>query len=308
MELTDLIELARANHLCNLTDNELKLYQEYMPKIKQIEQEQNFKTPQDEDEYFETQVPYDLFKVYYCLVENKRFAHPGVTIDLVGLRYNYALKRIEVLLIKRKHNPFKDHWTFPGGFMDINETINEACLREVKEETNIDLNDRQLIRLLPVSKVNRDDRVRVITNPNIVLFTHNDLAKAHLKAGDDALLVKWVGIKLNQQEELVTSEPVDFAFDHREILTNALKYLKCDLARHHLPLVANLLGSTGTYQDVKTVVDQIMPNNSNVRYISSFRNKYRNFIKPIDKITPPKGSQGGASQLVFRFKNSQAGY
>jgi 8-oxo-dGTP diphosphatase len=61
-----------------------------------------------------------------------------VTTDAVVLRKHKTDKFHDVLLIKRAHEPFKDHFAFPGGFVDYNEDPLEGCLRELKEECNLD--------------------------------------------------------------------------------------------------------------------------------------------------------------------------
>lgn len=85
MKIQELIKLAKENHLCNLPDEDLKLYLKYMPRIQKIEQQHNFANRDDEDYYFERCVNYDLYKAYYCLIENQHFSHPSVTVDLIWL-------------------------------------------------------------------------------------------------------------------------------------------------------------------------------------------------------------------------------
>ena len=49
------------------------------------------------------------------------------------------------MLIRRKHEPFKDSYALPGGFVEVGETVEDACRREVKEETNLELYDMRLV-------------------------------------------------------------------------------------------------------------------------------------------------------------------
>ncbi len=60
-----------------------------------------------------------------------KYPRPAVTVDCVVLNDN------NVLLIKRLNTPFKDHWALPGGFIDIDETLEEAAYRELSEETGV---------------------------------------------------------------------------------------------------------------------------------------------------------------------------
>ena len=51
----------------------------------------------------------------------------------------------DIVLIRRKHEPFKDSYALPGGFVEVGETVEDACRREVKEETNLELYDMRLV-------------------------------------------------------------------------------------------------------------------------------------------------------------------
>ena len=63
-----------------------------------------------------------------------KYPHPAVTAD--NVIFGFDNNDLNILLIKRKLEPYKDCWAFPGGFMNIDETIEECAARELKEETN----------------------------------------------------------------------------------------------------------------------------------------------------------------------------
>ena len=250
------------------------------------------------------------------------YKRPSATIDLIGLRFQkdeFKQTHLQILLIKRLHRPFKDHWAMPGGFVDYEESINKACLREVKEETNIDLNDQQIIRLPAVSKPGRDPRMWVITNPNIVLFTPKDLKQVQLHPGDDAKDAKWFDIKLvpdpkyqqkpdlfsyNQQDllhfQLKTSE--DLAFDHYQIIENALRYLLKDFGWNRLPLISKLLGTTFTINDLKMLYSKLNPAFEKA-YNSNLVRKLDSYIKDTGKRQVLHGmSHSGRPQAIYQVK------
>lgn len=132
----------------------------------------------------------------YCY----EYPRPAVTADII------VLKRIRdehlVLLIKRKHPPFEGMWALPGGFLNMDETLEEAAVRELQEETGI--TGIELTQFHTFSKVNRDPRHRTITTVFIGKANEN----TGVVAGDDAEKAKWFFIN-----ELPT-----LAFDHREVM------------------------------------------------------------------------------------------
>jgi len=135
------------------------------------------------------------------------YPRPAVTVDAVMLRENG--KNVEVLLVERKNEPFKKEWAFPGGFVDNNETLEDAVARELEEETS--LKGVELMQFRAYSAPDRDPRGRTISI--IYIGVLND--EKDIKAGDDAANVKWHSI--NQLQKL--------AFDHNEILNDVLEYI-----------------------------------------------------------------------------------
>lgn len=128
-----------------------------------------------------------------------------ITADIVVLKRKEDL---EILLIKRKKEPFKDMWALPGGFVDLNEDLKDAAKRELKEETS--LNNLFLEQIGAFGNPNRDPRGRIVSIAFLAI-TKEDL-KAN--AGDDAKETKWFSLK---------DMPEEIAFDHKIIIESALK-------------------------------------------------------------------------------------
>ncbi len=137
------------------------------------------------------------------------YPRPAVTVDII------VLKEIEnntqILLIERKHEPFKSLWALPGGFVDIEEEIEDAAYRELNEETSV--SEIQLIQYKTFGKVGRDPRGRTIS---IVYFGTLSNLNQKIEAGDDAKNLKWFSI----------NELPKLAFDHQEVINDFLKYKK----------------------------------------------------------------------------------
>ena len=145
-------------------------------------------------------------------MENKKYCYeyprPALTADCVIFGFDET--GIKLLLIERKHEPFKDSWAFPGGFVDADETTLEAAKRELFEETG--LQDIPVKQLKTFSDVNRDPRGRVVS---VVYYALINLSEhnTEAKAGDDAKNVKWFSV----------SKIPKLAFDHKKILETAMK-------------------------------------------------------------------------------------
>ena len=140
------------------------------------------------------------------------YPRPALAVDL--LIFRGASSPRELLLIERKHDPFAGRWALPGGFLDENETLEEAASRELLEETGLRVSDDNLCQLKAYSTVDRDPRTRVIS----VVFVANVPAKAELQAGDDAADAKWFRV----------DELPELAFDHEQIVNDGLSFLASD--------------------------------------------------------------------------------
>jgi ADP-ribose pyrophosphatase YjhB (NUDIX family) len=115
----------------------------------------------------------------------------------------------QVLFIKRSKEPFKGKMVLPGGFIKIGETAEEAAVREVKEETSLDI---ELDHILGVySTPTRDPRGHIMSTVFIGKISSNSINREP-KAGDGVTSTKWVNIKAIEQE--------DFGFDHKQILSD----------------------------------------------------------------------------------------
>jgi 8-oxo-dGTP diphosphatase len=135
---------------------------------------------------------------------------PMVTVDAVV----FALFRDELrlLLVKRKGEPFKGRWAIPGGFIEMDEELEDAAARELAEETG--LTGVPLEQMRTYGTVGRDPRGRQIT---VVFMGVVEQKQAAIKAGDDAAEAEWFNI-----EKL----PEEMAFDHAEIARFAIRQLK----------------------------------------------------------------------------------
>ncbi len=139
-----------------------------------------------------------------------KYPRPAVTVDIVLFRKTEL--SWQVLLIERNTDPFAGHWAFPGGFVDMDEDLEQAAKRELLEETS--LGDLNLNQFHTFGKVNRDPRGRTISVGYTAVVQEKDAI--HLIAGDDAAKAEWFNV----------GNLPDLAFDHNEMLEMALLYHK----------------------------------------------------------------------------------
>ena len=136
-----------------------------------------------------------------------KYPRPAVTVDMAIMRK--AGENTELLLIRRKFDPFAGRWALPGGFVDMDETVEQAAARELYEETN--LRNIPLEQFHVFSKVDREPRGRTIS----VVFTGFLTEEQEVRAKDDAGEAEWF--------------PLDnlppLAFDHDEIVEMIRKKL-----------------------------------------------------------------------------------
>ena len=137
------------------------------------------------------------------------YPRPSVTVDIVLL--TKTLPHSEVLLIRRKNPPFKNLWALPGGFLEMDESLQESALRELHEETGI--SDVQLKQIGAYGEPNRDPRGRVITIAYIGIVKSEQQAAV---AGSDASEVAWFS----------TADLPQLVFDHNDIIVKALEEIK----------------------------------------------------------------------------------
>lgn len=176
----------------------------------------------------------------------RHYECPAVTADI--LVFTMVSDKLHVLLIRRKNHPFKDYWAIPGGFVNIDESVEEAAYRELEEETGA--KDIYLEQLYTFSDVNRDPRMRVISVAYIALVAADKLS---LQAGDDAADVRWFEVN-SLLHKLITEDML--AFDHEKILMCAMKRLRGKL--YDSDIAFQLLPEEFTLTELCHVFEEIL--------------------------------------------------
>ncbi|MBA2288416.1 MAG: NUDIX hydrolase [Ktedonobacteraceae bacterium] len=168
-----------------------------------------------------------------------KYERPSVTVDVVMMSLReYDL---QVLLIKRRSWPCEGMWAIPGGFVNIDESLESAAKRELQEETGVE--DVYLEQLYTFGDPGRDPRTRVIT---VVYFALLDSERLQVRAADDAADVGWFSVY----------HLPELAFDHAKILQYALQRLRGKL--DYTTIAFNLLPEEFTLRELQRVYEIIL--------------------------------------------------
>ncbi|MGX1931221.1 NUDIX hydrolase [Flagellimonas sp. 2504JD4-2] len=206
-----------------------------------------------------------------------------VSVDAVVFGYE-AKNTLSVLLIKRGIEPFKDRWALPGGLVLDEESLEEAVLRELKEETGITID--YLEQLYTFGAPERDPRNRVLSVSYFGLVKPNHF---NIRADTDAADVQWFNL----------DELPKLAFDHQTILNTAHQRLKSKLS--YQPIGFDLLNDEFPFSDLENLYMTILEKEIDRR---NFRKKMLSFgiIQETNKIE--KIGSGRPAKL-FKFNKKK---
>jgi 8-oxo-dGTP diphosphatase len=179
------------------------------------------------------------------------YPRPALTVDIVV--FGYDPPRLKVLLIERGLPPFKGCWALPGGFVQMDETLDAAARRELEEETG--LSRIYLEQLYTFGDPGRDPRDRVVT---VAYFALVKLSDYKPRAATDAAATEWFDL----------SNLPKLAFDHPRIVELALEHLR-DKVRHQ-PIGFELLPQKFPLRELQSLYESILSSSLDKR---NFRKK-----------------------------------
>ncbi|MGE5333759.1 MAG: NUDIX hydrolase [Nitrososphaerota archaeon] len=167
------------------------------------------------------------------------YERPSVTVDVVILTVRE--RRLEVLLVRRRHWPFEGMWAIPGGFVEPHESLEDSARRELHEETGV--SDVYLEQLYTFGDPGRDPRTRVITVVYYALLRADQL---RVHAGSDAADAQW----------FPAYEHPSLAFDHDKILEYTRQRLRSKL--EYTTIGFQLLAPAFTLSELQVVYEAIL--------------------------------------------------
>jgi 8-oxo-dGTP diphosphatase len=172
------------------------------------------------------------------------YEDPSVTVDIcICTIFENDLK---ILLVERKHPPFRGSRAIPGGFLEVakKETLDQTAARELREETR--LKDIYIEQLKTYGDPERDPRKRVITVAYFALLPFSALKKQKIKGSDDVRNAEWYSLR----------KPPSLAFDHKVILKDLLERIVGKIG--YTPIAFSLVPKQFTWNELQAVYEAIL--------------------------------------------------
>jgi 8-oxo-dGTP diphosphatase len=212
--------------------------------------------------------------------EPNRSEHPAVAVDVVI--FTLLENDLKVLLVRRGNPPFRDMWAIPGGFVQLQESLEGAALRTLNEKTGVE--EVYLEQLYTFGEIDRDPRMRVIS---VTYFALVQPDKLQPRPGIDTTEAAWHSMyKLP-----------DLAFDHATILSYALKRLRYKL--EYSAVAFELMPDEFTLRELQEAYMVILDDHTLDK--ANFRKKLR-YEPPIVEPTGEARKTKGRPAALYRFR------
>lgn len=208
----------------------------------------------------------------------EKYFNPSVTVDSIiftirdSQTENYRKlpeKKLEILLVKRAQEPFKDKWCLPGTFVGEKETLEEAVNRSLAEKTNI--KDIYLEQLYTWGAPERDPRARVISTSYMGLVDSDNI---QIKAGKFVEDINWFDVQLKTLKETnkekkngyYKTEEIEILLTNKDtVLKNKVKVVK-ELVNGNLIIYTQILQSDLAFDHAKLLIYSIERLKNKVEY------------------------------------------
>lgn len=255
------------------------------------------------------------------------FEKPSITVDILVLSIsneevsNYRKtdkKKMSILLVKREQYPFKDKWCLPGGFIKMDEDLDDAPKRVLKNETNVE--NIYLEQLYTFGSVNRDPRMRIVSTAYMALTDKNKLEGNLSKNASwfdvihfeeknnmvDILLsngVESISFKIKKELKEKTTDRYKFieyendkiAFDHTLVILSGIERLRNKI--EYTDVVFNMMPELFTLGELQKVYETIL----NKKLLDpAFRRIIANKVERTNKI---KTGEGHRPSYLFKYKH-----
>lgn len=197
----------------------------------------------------------DEERAFLANYDMSAYDRPSVTVDILLLTVDeiesenirkLPEKTLKILLIKRKQHPYINQWAIPGGFVRMDESLDQAAYRELAEETGVE--NVYLEQLYTFGAVERDPRGRIISSAYMSLVDMNQIAT---HAGSDASDAKWFDIRYDAVNHTVKSvanqtvetQEIEIELSHEAIRLKAIVEVKKTIHGKQITFERNLVSS-----------------------------------------------------------------
>lgn len=247
---------------------------------------------------------------------------PFVTVDVLVFAVNQKLDALKILLIRRKSHPFIHCWSLPGGFVEMQESLEDAARRELEEKTG--LQNIYMEQLYTFGEPERDPRTRVISIAYMALIREEAVA---VKAGDDAEEASWftihqlkdaveligdngetltyhvtriplfIGGVSSMEETAYKQEKSGIAFDHEKAIQMGINRLRNKA--EYTNILFGLMPEEFTLPDLQKLYETVLGKHL---YKANFRKKISGFVEA----TGEKKNQEGSKRRpeLYRFRET----
>lgn len=217
-----------------------------------------------------------------------KYEAKGLTADL--LIFTIRDGKLCLPLIKRGGHPHKGEWALPGGFVNNDESLEQAAIRELKEETGLELDSTYMEQLKTYARPGRDPRGYIVSTAYVALIPNVAEPEARSDATDAGFF---------PVDEILAG--FDLAFDHHEIITDGLERVRAKL--EYSPIAAHFLENIERftipeYMRIYEIVWDVK-----FKHPSNFRRKVRSakdLLVPVGEKGAP-GFEGGRTSDLYRL-------
>lgn len=215
----------------------------------------------------------------------RAFPPVAVTVDMIVL--TICDRELQVVVVQRGEEPYNGRWALPGGFVRPDESLNEAAIRELREETA--LRERSLEQLGAYGDPGRDPRMRVVTVAYLAIVP----SIGPITAGTDASEAELVSVS----SILAPRSKFPLAFDHRDILKDGVEQARSKLET--TTLATAFVEREFTLTDLRAVYEiawgeSLDPGNFRRKVLST-----PGFVVPTGERAQP-GPEGGKPPDIYR--------
>lgn len=243
----------------------------------------------------------------------QKYEHPSVMVDTLIFTVDKSGEDyyLQILLVRREDHPFLGKWAVPGGFVGMKESVEQAAVRELEEETG--LRDVYLEQLYTWGDVERDPRTRIISVSYIALIPRETLLCVEkegrcpaVSAGEGKQGVQraaWHHVSIREGRLLLQSESgeldeKDLAFDHGRMIRLALERMKNKV--FYTDIAFNLLPEKFTLPELQRLYEAIL---GEKLHAPNFRRDMRKWVEQTDEKCKPQ--KAGKPAWYFRQNQNE---